>query len=65
MNKTHERWKDNQNHGLNVKELNTKHSKCINCVLRPGKKIGKDRTHVLKTSNFGTMTLRINCDYWF
>lgn len=55
MNKTHERWKDNQNHGFNVKKLNTKHSECTNCVLRPGKKVGKDRTHVFKTSSFGTM----------
>ena len=55
MNKTHERCKDNQNHGLNIKKLSTKHSECTNCVLKPGKKVGKDRTHVFKTSNFGTI----------
>lgn len=40
MNKTHERCKDNQNHGLNIKKLNTNNSQnAQNCVPKPERKL--------------------------
>lgn len=62
MNKTHEASKNDQGQVPNSKELNIEHSEGTNCVLRPGKKAGKDNADIFKTIGFSILT--ISCDYW-
>ena len=52
MNKTHEASKNDQGQVPNSKELNIEHSEGTNCVLRPGKKAGKDKADIFKTIGF-------------